>query len=82
MAAKAWGPTRFPVATVAAPTLATETSAVPTPSQAGAISGKALSLENPLLPLAGLVGITVGLVAFSTSVRVGSVRAAVSAGKQ
>lgn len=80
LSASAWGPTRFPVGSVAAPTH-TETAAVPSPSGQEAAALKAFSLENPLMVGAALVGVTIGLVAFSTSVRVGSVRAGLTAGK-
>jgi hypothetical protein len=40
-----------------------------------------LNSENPLLWLFGIGAVTLGLVAASTSLRVGPVRASVSAGK-
>lgn len=43
-------------------------------------SGAALSADSPMLWLLGIGAVTIGLVAFSTHFRVGSLRVAASAG--
>lgn len=52
----------------------------------GAVTGaeshvSGLNAENPALWLLGIGAVTIGLVAFSTSVRVGNVSASLSAGE-
>lgn len=55
-------------------------TAVPSPGESGSREIKLLSPENPLLAWAALAGLTFGLMAFSTSVRVGKTTASVSVG--
>ena len=80
-AATAWGPSRFPIS-AAGPSgpVQTELTSVPTPSQAGASAVKAFSTDNPLLPLGVIVAATFGLIAFSTSVRLGHTTASLAVG--
>jgi hypothetical protein len=59
----------------------TELTAVATPRAGAATTAQPWHPENPLFWVAGLAAVTFGLAAFSTNVRVGSVRAGVSAGK-
>lgn len=51
-----------------------------TPSEAGQAEGKLLSLHNPLTAFCVLAGVTFGLMAFSTSVRVGNSSASLKLG--
>ena len=58
----------------------TELAAVATPAAGEAGAAKLLSPENPLLWFGGLAALTFGLMAFSTSVRVGGTTASVAVG--
>lgn len=58
----------------------TELTNVVSPSAAAANAGKALSAESPLAVFAVLAAFTFGLMAFSTSVRVGHTTASVNLG--
>jgi hypothetical protein len=57
-----------------------ELHAVSSPA-AGAIAEGAVTLRNPLVIFAGLAAVTFGLMAFSTTVRVGKTSASVAIGK-
>jgi hypothetical protein len=52
-----------------------------TPSEAEAAASKLLSVHNPLTAFGVLAAITFGLMAFSTSVRVGKTSASLSLGE-
>lgn len=84
MAAETWapaGPARFQLASVGPGSPATsELSAVATPAKGAAAAGQPWNPDNPLFWFAGLAALTFGLMAFSTSVRVGKTTAAVSVG--
>lgn len=58
----------------------TELTAISTPSALGAAQTKILSLDNPFVAFAALAAVTAGLMAFSTSVRVGGTKASLSLG--
>jgi hypothetical protein len=58
----------------------TSLAAVPTPSAKAQAAGKALSPENPLFWFTAVAAVTFGLMAFSTSVRVGHTTASVNLG--
>lgn len=58
----------------------TELTSVVTPSAKAANAGKVLSLENPLTAFGVLAAFTFGLMAFSTSVRVGHTSAGLNIG--
>lgn len=51
-----------------------------TPSEKGQSAGKLLSTHNPLTAFAALAAVTFGLMAFSTSVRVGKTTASLNLG--
>lgn len=55
-------------------------SAVPAPSVQGAAAAKLTSPQNPLLWFGALGVVTFGLMAFSTTVRVGKVSSSLSVG--
>jgi hypothetical protein len=59
----------------------TELTALATPSAEAARAAGLVSAENPLLWFGVLAGVTFGLMAFSTSVRVGNSSASVNLGK-
>jgi hypothetical protein len=55
-------------------------SSTVTPSQQGQAAAKLLSPENPLLAFGLVAALTFGLMAFSTSVRVGHTTASLAVG--
>lgn len=55
-------------------------SSAVTPSEHGAAAGKLISPENPLFAFGVLAAVTFGLMAFSTSVRVGKTSASLTVG--
>lgn len=57
-----------------------ELTAVPSPVEGAAAAGQPWNPENPLFWFAAIGAVTFGLMAFSTSVRVGGTTAAVSIG--
>ena len=57
-----------------------ELSAVPSPSAGAAAEAQPWHPDNPLFWVGLIGGVTFGLMAFSTNVRVGSFKAGVSAG--
>lgn len=70
----AWAPSgagKYRLASGQQNTAHSELSAVPTPSAEGASLGNPLSPENPLFWFGAIAAVTVGLIAFGTSVRVG-----------
>ncbi len=56
-------------------------TAVPTPSAKGSAAAGLVSIHNPLTTFAALTALTFGLMAFSTSVRVGNATASLDLGK-
>lgn len=58
----------------------TALASMSTPAESAASASKVLSLENPLTVWVGLGAVVFGLMAFSTSVRVGHTTAALSLG--
>jgi len=62
------------------PPAASELNAVASPSQAGQAAGQPWNPENPLFWFAALGAVTFGLMAFSTSVRVGGTKASLNLG--
>lgn len=62
-------------------TTPSELHAVASPSEGAAASAKLLSPSNPLFWFAGIAAVTFGLMAFSTSVRIGKGSASLSLGK-
>lgn len=75
------GPDKYGISTSGpAVNTTTELSSVTAPSEAGTAAGKVLSLENPLTAFALVAAVTFGLMAFSTSVRVGKTSASLSVG--
>jgi hypothetical protein len=58
----------------------TELTAVPNPSQGAADEANPWHPDNPLFAFAAIAALTFGLMAFSTTVRVGSTHASVSLG--
>jgi hypothetical protein len=75
------GPDKYGIPTSAAASNAhTELSSVVSPSEAATSAGKVLSLENPLTAFTLVAALTFGLMAFSTSVRVGKTSASLSVG--
>ena len=81
--ATAWapaGPARFHLAPGAPSPAPSELHAVSTPAKGAAAAGQPWNPENPLFWFAGLAAVTFGLMAFSTSVRVGSTKASIALG--
>lgn len=78
------GPSKYGISEAApAPGVAAVSSgltAVPSPKEGAASAGQPWNPENPLFWFAGIAAVTFGLMAFSTNVRVGNVKAGVSAG--
>ena len=75
------GPEKFGIpASGPATNVATAQASMVTPSAAGAAAAKALSPENPLFAFGVLAAVTFGLMAFSTSVRVGKTSARLEIG--
>jgi hypothetical protein len=58
-----------------------ELTAVPSPAEGAAADGQVWNPENPLFAFGVIAALTFGLMAFSTSVRVGGTTASVSVGK-
>lgn len=75
------GPAKYGVHT-SAPASNTPTAqrSMVTPSEQGQAAGKLFSPENPLFAFGVIAALTFGLMAFSTSVRVGKTSATVSVG--
>jgi hypothetical protein len=64
------GPARlglFPGGPASPATNDTQLTSIASPSEAAKSTAGTFSLENPALALAGIVAVTVGLIAFSTS---------------
>ncbi|MBN9326218.1 MAG: hypothetical protein BGO38_07920 [Cellulomonas sp. 73-145] len=84
-AATTWAPSglnRYGLSPDAPTTTAqSELHAVASPGVGDAAAGQLLNPENPLLWFGVIAAITLGLAAFSTSVRVGPAKAALSLGK-
>ena len=59
---------------------ATELTSIPTPTQGAADDANPWHPSNPLFWFGGLAALTFGLMAFSTTVRVGGAHASVSLG--
>lgn len=59
----------------------TELNSVATPAAGAAAAASLLHPSNPLLTFFAIAAVTLGLAAFSTSVRVGPAKASVSLGK-
>jgi hypothetical protein len=75
------GPEKYGVSTSGpAANVPTELASVVSPSAAGTAAGQLLSLDNPLTAFALVAALTFGLMAFSTSVRVGHTTASASIG--
>jgi len=58
----------------------TELTSIPTPTQGAADEANPWHPENPLFWFAGIAALTFGLMAFSTTVRVGGAHASLSLG--
>lgn len=75
------GPAKYGIDTSApASNAPTALASVSTPSESAASASKVLSLDNPLTVWAGVAAVVFGLMAFSTSVRVGHATGTVSLG--
>lgn len=74
-----FGPQRFGLQAGPASPAVTETHNIAT-ADPDDYDGKLLSVHNPLMPFAALAAVTFGLMAFSTSVRVGKTTAAIQIG--
>lgn len=75
------GPDKFGIpSSGAASNTPTALSSTVTPSERGQAAGKLLSKENPYTAFAVLAALTFGLMAFSTSVRVGKTSASLNIG--
>lgn len=84
MGATTWAPgssDRYRVAPTIPSRSPTELHAVPTPAVGAAKAASPLNPENPLFWFGVLGAATFGLMAFSTSVRVGKATASVAVGK-
>lgn len=82
--AQTWQPAssdQYRVSATAPSRTPTELHAVPTPAAGAAKAASPLSPENPLFWFGVLGAATFGLMAFSTSVRVGKATASVAVGK-
>jgi hypothetical protein len=84
--ATTWAPTssgsRYRLADDApASTATTELNSVATPAAGAASAASLLHPSNPLMIFFAIAAVTLGLAAFSTSVRVGPAKAAISLGK-
>jgi hypothetical protein len=76
------GPEKYGISTSGpAANAPTELHSVISPSSAGSSAGQLFSLDNPLTAFALVGAITFGLMAFSTSVRVGNSSASLNLGK-
>lgn len=75
------GPEKFGIPSSApASNAPTSQASMVTPSAAAQAASKALNPENPLLAFGVLAAVTFGLMAFSTSVRVGKTSASLKIG--
>jgi hypothetical protein len=75
------GPAKYGIdASAPASNAPTALASTVTPSERAAAASKALSLQNPLTVWVGVAAVVFGLMAFSTSVRVGHTTAALSLG--
>lgn len=75
------GPEKFGIpASGPASNVPTAQASMVTPSTAGQSAAKVLSPDNPLLAFGVLAAVTFGLMAFSTSVRVGNSSASLKIG--
>lgn len=75
------GPAKYGIDTSApASNAPTALASTVTPSEHGAAAAKLWSPQNPLFAFGALAAVTFGLMAFSTSVRVGRTTAALSVG--
>lgn len=75
------GPEKFGIPSSGpASAVPTAQASMVTPSAAGAAAAKVLSPENPLMAFGVLAALTFGLMAFSTSVRVGGTSASLKIG--
>jgi hypothetical protein len=75
------GPDKWGIPTsAAAANEHTELGSVVSPSEAATSAGHLLSLENPLTAFGLVAALTFGLMAFSTSVRVGKTSASLNVG--
>lgn len=75
------GPDKYGISTSGpAVNTTTELHSVSSPSERGTAAGHLLSLDNPLTAFGLLAAFTFGLMAFSTSVRVGKTSASLSLG--
>lgn len=75
------GPAKFGIpADAPASNAPTALASTVTPSEAEAAAGRLLSLHNPLTAFGIVAAFTFGLMAFSTSVRVGSTGASLKLG--
>ena len=84
MASQTWSPASSEKFRVGAPTQtlpATQLHNVPTPAEGAARAASPLSPQNPLFWFGAAAAVTFGLMAFSTTVRVGGKDFSVSAGK-
>jgi hypothetical protein len=79
-AAAAFGPARFNLPAGKLSAVPTETNAVPTGSPDDH-DGRLLHPGNPLMAFGALAAIVFGLMAFSTSVRVGKTTAGIKIGE-
>lgn len=76
------GPEKYGISTdLPAANVPTALASTVAPSQQSQDAGKLLSLENPFTVFAGVAAVTFGLMAFSTSVRVGNSSASLNLGK-
>ena len=75
------GPDKYGIPTAGpASNVPTAQASMVTPSAAGAAAAKVFSPENPLFAFGVLAAVTFGLMAFSTSVRVGHTSASLKIG--
>lgn len=75
------GPDKFGIpANAPAANAPTALASTVTPSASGQSAGQLLSRDNPLLAFGLVAAVTFGLMAFATSVRVGSTTASVKLG--
>ena len=82
--ATSWAPPspaeKYNAASAAPSSATTELDVVPAPSPADKAATEVWNPENPFFWFAGIAALTVGLMAFSTSVRVGGTTATVAVG--
>lgn len=84
MSATTWAPSapgeKYRLSRGPATSAETELAAVPSPADGAQDEGRLLSVGNPLLVFGALAALTFGLMAVSTTVRVGKTKASVSLG--